>query len=338
MNKNKSFFNLFNYPVSIWIMIWLIYFMIHLQFSFVISVGKSTMITLAQFIVYYLVSKILIPRYFEKDRRRFIMLTTGLVIFVNFIATFLELFISTNLGETGRPPLLLSGFLQFVLITAALWVSISLYMFNKERDTQKKMESLKNEKAETELKFLKAQINPHFLFNALNNIYTIAYIGDKTTPDKIAMLSEMLRYVLYDCNSEYVPLEKEVEYLKNYIAFQQLKTENEQRIIMNIQVENVHARIAPMIMIPFVENAFKHSGIIKDKKGFVELKIKQKDNELSFSVRNSIMEAKTETGKLNSGIGIENLENRLKLLYKNKFRLKVEEKRNEYFTRLNISL
>lgn len=338
MNKNKSFFNLFHYPVIIWILIWLIYFMIHLQFSFINSVVKSTIITLAQFFVYYLVSEILIPRYFEKDRRRFLLLTSVLVVFVNILATFLEYFISTNLGETGRPPILISGFLQFVLITAALWVSISLYMFNKERDTQKKMESLKNEKAETELKFLKAQINPHFLFNALNNIYTIAYIGDKTTPDKIAMLSEMLRYVLYDCNSEYVPLERELEYLKNYIAFQQLKTETEQRIVMNVDVENVQARIAPMIMIPFVENAFKHSGIIKDKKGFVEMKIKQEDHKLSFSVRNSIVEGRPESNRLNSGIGIENLENRLRLLYKNKFSLNVVEKRNEYYTILNISL
>lgn len=338
MKKQKLRYYAFQYPVIIWVLVWLVYFVLHLQISAPLAMINSTIITLSQLIVYRTVTNKLIPKYFEVKHGQFLVMSFLLVLLFTAIASFIEYILGHEFEESlaGKPPLILYAFMQFVLIYIVVWVCVSLYVFQKEKDTQNQMEVLKTEKTETELKFLRAQINPHFLFNALNNIYTIAYIGDKTAPDKIAMLSDMLRYVLYDCNSDYVPLEKELKYLENYIAFQQLKTEKEQRISMDLKVENSHARIAPMILMPFVENAFKHSGIIKEKKGFVALKLRQKDSCFFFSVRNSIPSIKREGNSSNSGIGIENLESRLKLIYKNRFSLTTDDSGNEYFVKLKI--
>jgi sensor histidine kinase YesM len=340
MRKRQLKYYIFQYPAIIWIIVWFVYFLLHLQISVQLAVINPTILTLSQWIVYHTVSKKLIPKYYETKIWRFLILSFLLVLLFTAIASFSENLIINKLDESlvKSPPLMLSAFMQFILIYIIVWVCVSLHIFQKERDAQKQMEVLKTEKTETELKFLRAQINPHFLFNALNNIYTITYIGDKTAPEKIAMLSDMLRYVLYDCNADLVPLGQEVKYLKNYIAFQQLKTEKEQRIDMDLQVENYNIRIAPMILMPFVENAFKHSRIIKDKKGFVEMKLKQKGDNFSFAVKNSIPPNKTEGNSSNSGIGIENLKSRLKLIYDDRFSLTTEDNGNTYYVNLKIGI
>lgn len=211
------------------------------------------------------------------------------------------------------------------------------YLIDKQEKTNIELETLKRGKAESELKFLKTQINPHFLFNALNNIYSMAYTGDKSAPEKITMLSDMLRYVLYDCESDYISLYKEVDYINSFMEFQQLKTEKRQNIRFDIGNYDENYQIAPMLLVTFVENGFKHSKIEKDKNGFVNITISQTPEKFYFFVENSIpVEAAVPTPETKRGIGIENAKNRLNLLYPKKHKLEISNSNNIYKVELEL--
>jgi LytS/YehU family sensor histidine kinase len=213
----------------------------------------------------------------------------------------------------------------------AFWASITTYLIGRQEKINLEIEALKREKAESELKFLKTQINPHFLFNALNNIYSMAYTGDSSTPEKITMLSDMLRYVLYDCESDYISLYKEIDYISSFLEFQQLKTEERQNIEFNFGPYDDNYQIAPMLLVGFVENAFKHSKIEKDRDGFVKIYLWQNPTKFYFSVENSVPEVLLPLGSntaRSGGIGIENAKSRLALMYPDRHQLEIASSEN----------
>ncbi|MEZ4930618.1 MAG: histidine kinase [Saprospiraceae bacterium] len=140
---------------------------------------------------------------------------------------------------------------------------------------------------EAELRFLKAQVNPHFLFNALNNIYSLSFTESKKAPEMILKLSDMMSYMLYDCKSEQVKLSAEINYLKNYIDLQQLKKEGELNIDFNIKGNVSNAFISPMLFIPFFENAFKHGNLEDTENGWLKSKLKMENGILDFHIANS---------------------------------------------------
>ena len=141
---------------------------------------------------------------------------------------------------------------------------------------------------ESELKFLKMQINPHFLFNSLNNIYALSVTNSQKTQEGINTLSLMLRYVLYDCEQPKIQLKKELEYIRHFITLFKLKSSESYNIVLNDDTENDSLMIAPMLLVPFIENAFKHSGIEKRGESFVSIRILTKGQELEFTVENSL--------------------------------------------------
>jgi len=196
---------------------------------------------------------------------------------------------------------------------------------------------LRSEKLETEMKFLKSQINPHFLFNSLNNIYSLSYLKPEKTPDNLLKLSEMLRYMLYECNEDKVPLSKEIDYLKNYIALKLLKDSRGMKVSVNLEPQSPNLMIAPMLLIPFVENAFKHGNIEDLEKGWISIDLKTVDQKLIFKVSNSFAptpSTKDEVG----GIGLPNVKRQLALLYPNNYQLDIDSKTNEYHVSLEIKL
>jgi two-component system LytT family sensor kinase len=321
----------------VWGMLILLYFAVGLQDSYLRGLHFAVMFTIMQFIVYKLNTRYLIPSYFEKNRQKFIILNTILLLLITSGITLIDLSSRHFLLQQSNPKFIFPVFLHMVLCIVALGFSIGQYLFDKEKATKIEIEELKREKAESELKFLKMQINPHFLFNALNNIYTMTYMGDKSAHEKIAMLSDMLRYVLYDCESDYIPLNKEITYIDSYIEFQQLKTEEKQNITFIHQEENEHYLIAPMLLIPLVENGFKHSKIEKDKSGFVRILLTQAREKLSFEIRNSFFEPVVPSKQLKGkGIGIENVRSRLELLYPGKYVLEIKEDKQEYSVHLDL--
>lgn len=185
----------------------------------------------------------------------------------------------------------------------------------------------------TELIYLRKQTNPHFLFNSLNSIYSLAHKKSDLVPDAIVTLSELMRYMLYETDNKTVALEKEINYIQNYIELQKLRLNNIENITINVHGEPKNKFIEPLLLISFVENAFKYG---TDYKGaaFVKIKIVIEDNSLHFWVENKVENHKKDPE--NSGIGLTNIQSRLNLLYPGAHELKITE--NKYFYKVYLNL
>ncbi len=203
---------------------------------------------------------------------------------------------------------------------------------------QREVDLLKNTVKESELQFLKSQINPHFLFNNLNNLYSYAIEKSPKTPGIILELSGVLRYMLYECKEDYVPLVKEVEQLENFINLSEMQIEERGEVsflIKNIQSEY---RIAPLILIVFIENAFKHSTASQSDKIKIEVELNLLDHgALEFVCKNSY-QPYSNTDSLSKGIGLENVKKRLQLIYPDAHQLDIQKSKNLYEVRLSIDL
>ncbi|RZL06035.1 MAG: histidine kinase, partial [Pedobacter sp.] len=185
-----------------------------------------------------------------------------------------------------------------------------VFLMDNQLRSQKKEASLKQERTNAELAFLRSQVSPHFLFNSLNNIYSLSYKKSDKAPDAILKLSELTRYMLYE-KQELVPLEKEWEYIQNFISLQQLRYDTALALQLSLR-GSIHSwNIAPYLLIPFVENAFKH-GQVLDMDHPLTIELDCSENELLFKVANKI--ARQQKDK-DGGIGLENVRRRLELLY-----------------------
>jgi two-component system, LytTR family, sensor kinase len=216
--------------------------------------------------------------------------------------------------------------LVVVFISSALKVTgnyIRNERLNKELETQK---------LTAELAYLKSQVNPHFLFNTLNNIYSLAYKQSPDTPDAIMKLSLLMRYMLYESNDTLVNLEKEVDHIHNFIDLQKLRLRDKSGIKFTIEGDLAGKQIAPMLLMTLVENAFKHGLVSKNEIG-ITLNLKVEKERLIFStINNTSTHKKKEFG----GIGLENLKRRLNLLYKNRYKLTLTEKEGTFYATLNL--
>jgi two-component system, LytTR family, sensor histidine kinase AlgZ len=201
-----------------------------------------------------------------------------------------------------------------------------------------RQKEIENERLTAELNFLKAQINPHFLFNTLNNLYYLAYTQSSNTTEVIAKLSQMMRYMIYDSNYPQVPLTKEIEYMQNYISLERLRLNDQIPIRFDIRGNVEGVLIAPLIFITFLENAFKH-GVSNNHAGaWVNIAIELTGKECIYEVENSkIPSAKPEADE-KSGIGLQNVNRRLELSYPDRYKLAIEDKTDRYRVQLNITL
>lgn len=224
--------------------------------------------------------------------------------------------------------------MDIITSVAILFISTTFWLAQQAGKRQKEEANLKNENLNTELKLLKSQINPHFLFNALNNIYSLSFTQEKRAPDMIMKLSDMLRYVLYESNESKVTLEKEIEYINNYIDFQKVKSEGDTNINVDIDVDMSSLLVEPMLFIPFIENSFKHSNI-ESNNGWVKMKLTTKENDIIFEISNS-KPRKVYSKDLTKGIGLENVKKRLQLLYPNLHDLFIEETSDLFNVKLVI--
>jgi len=196
-------------------------------------------------------------------------------------------------------------------------------------------EKIRQEKTYMELQFLKSQVNPHFLFNSFNNLYGLSLTEPHKTPDAILKLAELTRYMIYESNGEKVPLAKEITYLYNLIELQKLRYEEVVRLDLNIKFEDSGQLIAPLLLIPFVENAFKH-GDVNDELHPVAIVLTIQTNHLYFYVFNKISYAKNKD--LTGGIGLINVQRRLELLYPDKFTVNIQNDGQFYTSELDLIL
>lgn len=197
--------------------------------------------------------------------------------------------------------------------------------------------SIEKEKLDTEIKILKSQINPHFLFNVLNNIYTLTVLKSDKAPDNLMRLSEMLRYMLYDTNDGKVPLQKEIDYLENYISLASLKDSRGLNIKVDLDKSQPGLKVTPLLFVPFVENAFKHSKIEDLKNGFINVSLKTKNKNIELVIENSIPNVAFKKDKV-GGVGLPNTIQRLELLYPNKHELNISDNGKVYSVYLKLDL
>ncbi len=200
---------------------------------------------------------------------------------------------------------------------------------------QRHLQQVEKEKFYVELSYLKAQIHPHFLFNTLNSIYALVIRGDEKAADSIVMLSEFLRYVIRDAGSHEVALEKELDFIDNYIRLQQSRLGHTVQIDYQLTGRPAGKRIAPLILFSLVENAFKH-GVNPDENSHIQLHIELQERGLTLFITNH--KVKTQYERSEGGIGMANARDRLALLYPDQYKLTVEETHHDFNVTLSIDL
>jgi LytS/YehU family sensor histidine kinase len=205
-----------------------------------------------------------------------------------------------------------------------------------ELEARKK--EIENEKLTAELTFLKAQINPHFLFNTLNNLYYLAYSKSEHTTEIIAKLSQMMRYMIYESNHLPVPMSKEIEYMQNYISLERLRLNNQIPIAFDVSGDAATAKIGPLILIAFLENAFKHGVDANNEKSWVRVAIQVRGSQCLYTVENSKRLNGSAVHTEKSGIGLRNVQRRLELSYPGNFDIKVNDDVDRYKVELQLKL
>lgn len=212
-------------------------------------------------------------------------------------------------------------------------------MVKQKWQTEQVNQRLEKDQLQTELKFLKSQLNPHFLFNALNSIYFLIKKDPEAAADSLAKFSEMLRYQLYDCNDNRIALQQEVNFLKNFIQLSQLR-KNRLQVKVDFDSSINGEQIAPLLLIPFVENAFKHVSAFKDQENWIEIKLQLQNQQLQLQVENSIENVLTTVTQQDSqgGIGLANVKRRLALTYPNAHHLNTQKDKHKFKVDLSIDL
>lgn len=200
---------------------------------------------------------------------------------------------------------------------------------------QKMAQQLEKEKLEAELKLLKSQINPHFLFNILNSLYVLALHSSEKTPDMVYKLSQLMSYMLYDSNQAEVCLEKEIAYIENYISLEKIRYGKRLDVSLNVYEEVKDIKIAPLLLLPFVENSFKHGVSNQLHVGWVRIDILVQRQELVFKIENSKSQMTTLPA---SGIGLQNVKKRLDLIYQDSYDLKIYDEDDSYLVILKIDI
>lgn len=200
---------------------------------------------------------------------------------------------------------------------------------------QREWMSAQQEKMTAELQLLKAQVHPHFLFNTLNNIYSFSLLNSTKTPDLILKLSSLLSYMLYDCKAEEVRLEKEIEIMENYVDLESERYGDKIEISWNVEGDVKNEFISPLLMLPFLENAFKHGISEQIEKCWLSVDVSVKKNTLLFKVANSKNEFVHNS---TNGIGINNVKKRLNLIYPNRHELRINDEGNFFVVSLLVKL
>lgn len=208
-------------------------------------------------------------------------------------------------------------FIAFLVQCVFILLAVGVRQIQRNHELRLKIEEEKRKGTEAELNWLKHQLNPHFLFNTLNNISSLTQIDPDKAQESIGQLSDLLRYALYDTDKDLVPLSGEIEFMDNYIDLMQLRCNEMTTVEKDFNVVPGEARIAPLLFISLIENAFKH-GVNARYPSFVRIRMAREGNDLVFTCENSLFE-KTGMDQIGSGIGLENLQRRLELIYPKAF-------------------
>lgn len=224
----------------------------------------------------------------------------------------------------------------YPVVALAAFIKIGKRWLERDQESRE----LQKEKLASELKFLKAQTHPHFLFNTLNNLYALTLKKSEDAPDVVLKLSELLSYVLYECNERTVPLKKELDLVENYISLERIRYGERLQVTFNLDGSLEGKEIPPMLILPFIENSFKHGFSRQLDQVWLDIEITLKEDQFSLKVENSIAVEDEEESNLSfrEGIGLANVKRRLELLYGEDHQLDITKETDRYVVVLNLNL
>lgn len=338
-NTNLDFIDRLHKHGVTWALLFVIFFAMHPNDNFLLRFISSSAFLGLLIILVAVVNKFLIRRYLKNQRiMLFVLMSFVLVSLWAYASLWIELlllyfFDNRPIVETYNevPYTLLAFIIRLLWFSSAVVVVAAFYYQRKENEDKIIADKLQSEKLDMELRYLKSQINPHFLFNALNNIYSMVYMHDDNAADGVLKLSEMLRYVLVDCQADVIPLSKEVKYVENYVDFQLMRFGNDRNVVLEKDIENEGYMIVPMLLQPIIENSFKYSRLDASVDGFVHLSITQKSNSFCFVAENSVLgTSMTKNNEKHPGIGQKNVLQRLNLHYGDNYIFDIEQDVNKY--------
>jgi len=287
----------------------------------------------------------LIPRYFNQANRQkfYLWAFVGFVIIVlaeNFLDFWWIKEVRTETYNTEEPSTVFWTSLIFNIVINAFYYLIAFgYRLPIDKRRQERREAqLEKEKLEAELKFFKAQIDPHTLFNGMNSIYHLIDQNPEKAKDTVLKFSDLIRYQLYECNDDFIELEQEIKYLNNYLSINKVRKEEDAMINIDISQESDNVMIAPLIFTGFVENAFKYlSSHSEPERNILNLELKDNEEFIHFKLSNTVDKG-VEISEDKGGIGIENTINRLKLLYGKSYDLSYGLRGQEYHVELKLPI
>ncbi len=332
------------------ILIWLTFYI--LAIAYIRTIGPFNRIdnsillpitvgTIFNALVFYSISLYLIPFYLVRKKMAGFFLGLALVFFGSTLTeTLLDYYYMVWLYSSAEEPFismfLLNGFVHLVFISLSLSYGIGKNWVINER----KKQQLNQESMRAELKFLKSQLNPHFLFNVLNMAYSSASRnGDERTADIIEKLSGLMRYMLYESNVETVEMNKEIEFIRTYIKLQKMRFSSDMPVKVNFELrgDGSSCRIAPLILISFIENAFKY-GVKLQQESEINLTLHLLNGEVDFTITNTVFENRNSLKEKDSGIGLKNTQKRLELIYPDRHTLDIGMSKGIFRVRLWIKM
>jgi len=285
--------------------------------------------------IYGLMPRWLYPRHYLIY---FVLFLVNVLVFSTLLGLILIYVFDFSDFENSLDPLIISS--TFGSVLTAIVVVSGIKLVRQQLQLQQQKQASEKAALASELKFLKSQLNPHFMFNALNNIYFLIKKDPDVAAEALAKYSDILRYQLYDCNEKYISLEEEIAFLENYINIAQLR-KNRLDLQLDLPKHINGEQIAPLMLVPFIENAFKHVSDDKDQVNQINIDINIIDKELVLCVKNTLSKSpKSQTlpYKEEGGIGLPNVRRRLDLLYPNQYKLNCEQQENFYQVHLKLPI
>lgn len=325
-----------------WVFIFFFWFSIYyyLEPTVTVTLALTANCVLFSIITYYIVTLFLLPQYLYK--KRYIALAVSFMIFLisaGSLYAWAEFMIYEKLYKAGLNwnyvKLVYNSYIQLFYVAA---IAGCIQFFNDRFKAENNLARLKAESAQNELKFLRAQLNPHFMFNSLNTIYFQIPKESSGARDSLLTFSNLLRYQLYECNVDKISIGKEIMYIKNFVDLQRQRKKSNYQFTLDQSGIKDDFLIAPLVIITFVENAFKFVSNHKDQNNVINIRMEGCSAEFRLSVYNT-KDLVKDTGNLEyKGIGLSNVQRRLELLYPDKYELSVKESATSYSVDLNIRL
>ncbi|WP_343329840.1 sensor histidine kinase [Polaribacter staleyi] len=293
-------------------------------------------------IIFYTNYFVLVDRFlFPKKMVYFIVINTVMIVFFLFLKEYIEDNYIQNIAKkrienTNRvqPPFKMAIYIQVLSYLAPLFFSIALKSTKRWIKTEAERKEAINFKLKSEIEHLRYQLQPHFFFNSLNNIYALVDISPDQAKKSIHSLSKLMRYMLYETNEESISLSKEIDFMKKYIDLMKLRVSDKTKVNYHFPSEETGIKIAPLLFISLIENAFKH-GVSASKPSTIDIKMTCNNKKVMFVIENDNFPKKIDD-KSGSGIGIPNIEKRLELLYPNKNSFKTAVTNNRFVAELEI--